>query len=74
MLNYTGIRGWLISQSVRAYRAGRASSADTEEGKCTIISTFSEVLSSILKFYFPLSLAPKIESIKLVVVVQMESR
>src|SRR5690606_4443427 len=59
-----------VSQLVNAYKASIVLSGEIPGGKCTKISTFAAVLSSILLiFILPLSLAFKIESIKVDVLV-----
>ena len=59
------------SQSVKAYKASMVTSGEIPGAKCTIISTFLAVLSSIfLILILPLSLADIILSIKLPVVVE----
>ena len=60
-----------VSQDVNAYSPSILLSGDTPFGKCTRISTSLAVLSSILLILiFPFSLAFKIESISVDVVVE----
>ena len=59
-----------ISQSVKAYKASMVVSVDIPGVRYILISTFSEVLSSIFQiFIFPLSFAEIIDSMREPVVV-----